>query len=271
MSKWYFLLIIFVISGSKVKEIVIASFYKFVSLADFETMREPILDKMREIEIKGTIILAAEGINGGFAGKREPMEIFYQFLRNDSRFNDLKFKETFDEKNPFDKAKVKLRKEIVTMGIKNVDPTQSAGIYLTPEEWHEFIKDPEVILIDTRNDYEFELGSFENAINPNTENFREFPEYVEKHLHDKKDKKIAMYCTGGIRCEKSTAYLKEKGFENVYQLHDGILNYIEAIPPEESLWKGSCFVFDDRVAVDAQLNRVYPQLPQDYKDERFPK
>ena len=256
------------ILGSKVKEIVIASFYKFVPLTDFETMREPILDQMHAINIKGTIILAAEGVNGSFAGKREEMELFYQFMRGDSRFADLHFKETFDEENPFAKAKVKLRKEIVTMGIKNVDPSQSVGIYLNPAEWHEFIKDPEVLLIDTRNDYEFELGTFKNAINPNTENFRDFPEYVEKHLQDKKDQKIAMFCTGGIRCEKSTAYLKEQGFQNVYHLQDGILNYIESIPENDSLWEGACFVFDDRVAVDHKLNRVYPQLPQDYKHDR---
>lgn len=249
------------------KNIVIASFYKFVTLHDFELMREPTLAKMNELQIKGTIILAEEGINGGFAGTREQMELFYQFLRSDSHFFDLKFKETFDEHNPFSKAKVKLRKEIVTMGIREVDPNQLKGIYLSPEEWHEFIKDPEVILIDTRNDYEFELGTFKNAINPNTENFRNFPEYVEKNLSDKKDKKIAMFCTGGIRCEKSTAYLKDLGFNQVYHLHDGILNYLQSIPESESLWEGSCFVFDERVAVDHQSNRVYPQLPQDYKHE----
>ena len=253
------------------KEIVIASFYKFVSLEDFEALREPLLDKMREIGIKGTIIVAFEGINGGFAGTRSQMDDFYQFLRADVRFEDLKFKETFDDKNPFDKAKVKIRKEIVTMGVGGVDPLKSTGVHLEPAEWHELIQDPEVIIIDTRNDYEFELGTFKNAINPNTENFREFPEYVEQHLSDKKDKKIAMFCTGGIRCEKSTAYLLEQGFSNVYQLQDGILNYIEKMPQDNSLWEGSCFVFDDRVAVNQQLERVYPQLPQDYKDERFPK
>ncbi|KTD57471.1 rhodanese-related sulfurtransferase [Legionella shakespearei] len=253
------------------KEIVITSFYKFIPLDDFESMREPILDKMREIGIKGTIILASEGVNGGFAGKREDMDLFYQYMHSDARLADLNFKETFDDKNPFDKAKVKLRKEIVTMGIKGVDPTKTPGTYLNPEEWNALLQDPEVILIDTRNDYEFELGTFKNAINPNTENFREFPQYVKEHLSDKKDKKIAMFCTGGIRCEKSTAYLKEQGFENVYQLHDGILKYIEVMPSEESLWEGKCFVFDDRVAVDEKLERVYPQLPQDYKDERFPK
>lgn len=253
------------------KEIVIASFYKFISLIDFETMREPILEKMRETGIKGTIILAHEGVNGGFAGTREQMDVFYQFMHSDSRFADLNFKETFDESNPFEKAKVKLRKEIVTMGVKDVDPAQNPGTYLDPQQWHALIQDPEVILIDTRNDYEYELGTFKNAINPDIENFREFPEYVEQHLSDKKDKKIAMFCTGGIRCEKTTAYMKEQGFQHVYQLHDGILNYIQTTPETESLWEGQCFVFDDRVAVNQKLERVYPQLPQDYKDERYPK
>lgn len=249
-------------------EIVIASFYKFVDLADFETMKAPFLSAMHCLNIKGTIILALEGINGSFAGKREEMNAFYQFLRNDSRLEHLKFKETFDAENPFEKAKVKLRKEIVTMGISNVNPNKATGIYLDPEKWHELIQDPEVILIDTRNDYEYGLGTFKNAINPNTENFRDFPEYVEKQLHDKKDKKIAMFCTGGIRCEKSTAYLKELGFENVYHLQDGILNYLEKIPTNKSLWEGACFVFDNRVAVNQKLERVSPQLPLDYKHER---
>ncbi|MDI1351566.1 MAG: rhodanese-related sulfurtransferase [bacterium] len=253
------------------KEIIIASFYKFITLVNYAEMREPILNAMREMEIKGTIILAAEGINGGFAGTREAMNNFYNYMHQNPQLADLNFKETFDEHNPFEKAKVKLRKEIVTMGVQNVDPLKLTGTHLPPNEWHEFIQDPEVVIIDTRNDYEFELGTFKNAINPNTENFREFPDYVEKHLNDKKDKKIAMFCTGGIRCEKSTAYLLEQGFTNVYQLQDGILNYIEVIPTQDSLWQGNCFVFDDRVAVDEQLNRVYPQLPQDYKDERYPK
>ncbi|CAM2749359.1 rhodanese-related sulfurtransferase [Legionella worsleiensis] len=253
------------------KEIVIASFYKFISLPDFETLREPMLAKMHELGIKGTIILAHEGINGGFAGNREQMDNFYHYMRSDPRFSALNFKETFDQANPFEKAKVKLRKEIVTMGVQNVNPEQNAGTYLSPEQWHELIQDPEVILLDTRNDYEYELGAFKNAINPDIENFREFPEYVAQHLSDKKDKKIAMYCTGGIRCEKTTAFMKEQGFQQVYQLHDGILNYIEKIPEANSLWEGKCFVFDDRVAVDQKLERVYPQLPQDYKEERYPK
>jgi UPF0176 protein len=251
-----------------VNSIIIASFYKFVPLVDFESLREPMLTAMREVGIKGTIILAAEGVNGSFAGTQEQMNAFYQYMHSEPRFSDLNFKETYDSANPFEKAKVKLRKEIVTMGIHNVDAINNAGTYLSPEEWHEFIKDPEVIVIDTRNDYEYELGTFKNAINPNTENFREFPEYVEQQLSNKKDKKIAMFCTGGIRCEKSTAYLKEQGFTQVYHLKDGILNYMQAFPTEESLWEGQCFVFDDRVAVDKKLQRVQPQLPQDYKYER---
>ncbi len=255
------------ILGAFVNTTVIASFYKFVPLNDFDSLREPMLATMHEIPIKGTIILAAEGINGSFAGTREQMDAFYSYLRQDSRLTDLNFKETFDPENPFDKSKVKLRKEIVTMGVTEVDPLKIVGTYLSPEEWHDFIQDDDVILIDTRNDYEFELGSFKNAINPSTDNFRDFPEYVKEQLSDKKDKKIAMFCTGGIRCEKSTAYLLEQGFTNVYHLKDGILNYLESTPEEQSLWEGSCFVFDNRVAVDQKLNRVYPQLSPDFKHE----
>lgn len=251
--------------------IVIAAFYKFVPIKDLELLRKPMLHEMLKLEIKGTIILAEEGINGSFSGTRARMDLFYRYLKKDSRLADLNFKETFDEKNPFDKAKVKLRKEIVSLGIQELDPMKWSDSHLSPEQWHQFIQDPEVLVLDTRNAYEYELGTFKNAIHPNTDSFREFPEFVEDHLSDKKDKKIAMFCTGGIRCEKTIAYMKEMGFEQVYQLQDGILNYIESIPAQESLWEGQCFVFDDRVAVDSKLNRVYPQLPQDYKDERFHK
>lgn len=249
-------------------KIIIASFYKFVTMDDFETMREPILAKMLDMGIKGTILLAKEGVNGGFAGTREQMDAFYAYMRSYPAFADLRFKETMDENNPFEKSKVKLRKEIVTMGVTEVQAYNPKETYLTPEEWNALLKDPEVVLIDTRNDYEFELGTFKNAINPNIENFREFPEYVQKELSDKKDKKIAMFCTGGIRCEKTTAYMKSQGFEKVYQLHDGILHYMESIPQDQSLWEGDCFVFDNRVAVNQKLERVFPQLPEDYKHDR---
>ncbi|MFT4059325.1 MAG: rhodanese-related sulfurtransferase [Legionella sp.] len=253
--------------SSSTQEIVIAAFYKFVPLNNYEAMREPLLKQMITHQIKGTIILAAEGINGSFGGTREHMNNFYQIIRADARLADLNFKETFDKENPFEKSKVKLRKEIVTMGIKDVDPLNNAGTYLNPEEWNKLLQDPDVVIIDTRNDYEYSLGTFKGAINPNTENFRNFPEYVQEQLLDKKDKKIAMFCTGGIRCEKSTAYLKDLGFSQVYHLHDGILNYIEHTPKEKSLWEGQCFVFDNRVAVDGNLERVYPQLPLDYKHD----
>ena len=231
------------------KNYVIASFYKFVHLPDFQALKTPLLEAMNNNHLLGTIILAEEGINGSVAGLPSDMENFYSFLREDLRFNDLWFKETFDDFVPFAKAKIKFRKEIVTMGVEGVNPLESSGTYVSPEEWNDLISDPQVMLIDTRNGYEIQLGTFKNAINPQTDNFRDFPKYVEKHLRDKKDKKIAMCCTGGIRCEKSTAYLKKLGFKEVYHLKGGILNYLDTIPEEQSLWEGTCFVFDDRIAV----------------------
>ncbi|NSL18191.1 rhodanese-related sulfurtransferase [Tatlockia micdadei] len=235
------------------KSYVVMTFYKFVSLNNYESMREPILKVMKENQVKGTIILASEGINGTFCGQKEEIEPLIAFLKSYSGLENLAFRPTYNEFNPFAKAKVKLRKEIVTLGVDGVDPLELSGTHLNPAEWNELISDPEVVLIDTRNDYEVKLGTFKNAINPNTENFRDFPEYVETHLLEKKDKKIAMFCTGGIRCEKSTSYLKKLGFEEVYQLKGGILNYLESMPAEDSLWEGTCFVFDDRVALNHQL------------------
>lgn len=232
------------------KKFIIASFYKFVSLSDIESLKPIILNAMKNHSILGTILLATEGINGGFAGTREQMNAFYTALRlSHDEFDDLYFKETTDDMMPFEKAKVKLRKEIVTLGVPGVDPLALPGIRVQPEEWNALISDPDVVVIDTRNDYEVEVGTFKNAINPNTENFRDFPEYVQKNLMDKKDKKIAMYCTGGIRCEKSTAYLRSQGFDTVYQLEGGILNYVRSVPEAESLWIGKCFVFDERIAI----------------------
>lgn len=271
MLKWYFLPIIFAFFQVKMYRstapVIIASFYKFVPLDNYEEMRAPLLAQMIAHRIKGTIILASEGINGSFAGTPDDMDAFYQVVHKDPRLADLRFKETFDAENPFEKTKVKLRKEIVTMGIKEVNPLETVGTYLEPEQWNELLQESDVVVIDTRNDYEFSLGTFKGAINPNTDNFRNFPEYVQNELVEHKDKKIAMFCTGGIRCEKSTAYLKELGFEKVYHLQDGILNYLEKIPQEQSMWEGQCFVFDNRVAVDADLKRVYPQLPFDYKHD----
>ncbi len=233
------------------KKYVIASFYKFVSLCDYEEMKVPLLSAMREHNLLGTIILASEGINGSFAGTPNDVLFLYEYLKIDPRLSDLYFRETYDDLMPFDKAKVKFRKEVVTLGVAGINPLQSTGARVNPSEWNSLISDPSVLLIDTRNDYEVELGTFKNAINPNTENFRDIPEYVKNNLMDKKDQKIAMFCTGGIRCEKSTSYLKDLGFNNVYQLEGGILGYLDTIPAEESLWQGRCFVFDERIAINS--------------------
>ncbi|MDF1757112.1 MAG: rhodanese-related sulfurtransferase [Legionellaceae bacterium] len=229
---------------------IIANFYKFVGLEDYESLREPLLNAMKQHQILGTVLLAKEGINGGFAGEPEKMACIYDYLKQDPRLADLTFKESFDDLMPFEKAKVKLRKEIVTLGVPGIDPLQQTGTRVKPEEWNSLISDPNVVVVDTRNTYEFDLGSFKNAINPETENFRDFPKYVEENLLDKKDKKIAMFCTGGIRCEKSTAYLMDLGFKNVYQLEGGILDYFKDIPTKESMWEGGCFVFDERITID---------------------
>jgi UPF0176 protein len=231
------------------KKHVIASFYKFVPLHDYEDMKVPLLAAMKDHNIWGTIILAHEGINGSFAGKPHEVLALYNYLRLDNRLSDLNFKETYDDLMPFEKAKVKFRNEIVTLGVEGIDPLKSTGTHVSPEEWNSLISDPDVVVIDTRNNYEVELGTFKHAINPNTENFRDFPEYVKNNLMDKKNKKVAMFCTGGIRCEKSTAYLQSLGFTDVYQLNGGILNYVDSTPAEDSLWEGTCFVFDERIAI----------------------
>ncbi|KTC84996.1 rhodanese-related sulfurtransferase [Legionella brunensis] len=235
---------------------VVAAFYKFTPFPDFELMKEPLLALMKQKEIKGTIILASEGINGTVCGESENLSFFMNHLQEYAGLSDLTFKISYSGHNPFDKSKVKLRKEIVTLGIEGIDPNAIHGTHVNPQEWNALIADPNVLVIDTRNDYEVKLGTFKRAINPKTENFRDFPEYVEKNLSEHKDKKIAMFCTGGIRCEKSTAYLKKMGFEQVYQLNGGILNYLETMPSDESLWEGTCFVFDNRVAVDEKLDAL---------------
>lgn len=238
------------------KSFVIKAFYKFVTLPMYESLKTPLLQLMKEQDIKGTLILAEEGINGTFCGPADGVDKFCHYLHQIPGLEDLSFHTSFDEANPFEKAKVKFRPEIVTMGEAQVSPEDLTGIHLSPEEWNKLLADPNLVLIDTRNSYEVSLGTFQGAINPNTENFRDFPEYVKTHLLSQKDKKIAMFCTGGIRCEKSTAYLKKLGFDEVYQLKGGILNYLETIAEKDSLWEGSCFVFDERVALDATLNSL---------------
>lgn len=233
--------------------VVIVALYKFVSLPDYSQLREPLLDFCLCREIKGTILLAKEGINGTVAGSRQAMDELLDFLQQDQRLANLDHKESFEAEQPFYRMKVKLKKEIVTLGVEGVDPSATVGTYVEPEQWNALISDPEVTLVDTRNYYEYEIGSFKGAINPKTERFRDLPAYVTQHLDSKKHKKVAMFCTGGIRCEKSTAYLKQQGFDEVYHLKGGILKYLEKVPSEQSLWQGECFVFDNRVAVDHQL------------------
>lgn len=236
-------------------KIVVCALYHFVRLDDYKNLQQPLLDLMLQNQVKGTLLLASEGINGTIAGDRAGIDTILAWLKSDPRLQALDHKESYDDSYPFYRSKVKLKKEIVTMGVEGIDPNRKVGTHVPPQEWNDLISDPEVLLIDTRNDYEVEIGSFKNAINPNTTSFREFPEYVKQELDSAKHKKVAMYCTGGIRCEKSTAYLKEKGFDEVYHLQGGILKYLEEVPQEESMWQGECFVFDNRVAVNHSLEK----------------
>ncbi|WP_367606219.1 rhodanese-related sulfurtransferase [Legionella sp. W05-934-2] len=234
---------------------VIAAMYQFVRLDHFRTLQKPLLKVMQQQQIKGTLLLAREGINGTVAGTRDAIDALYAWLKQYPEFKQIQSKESFNEKMPFLRSKVKLKKEIVTMGVENIDPNHSVGTYVKPTEWNALISSPDVTVIDTRNDYEVQIGTFKHAINPNTNSFREFPDYAKQQLNPEKQKKVAMFCTGGIRCEKSTAYLKQLGFDEVYHLEGGILKYLEEVPPEESLWEGECFVFDDRVAVNHHLQK----------------
>jgi UPF0176 protein len=233
--------------------LTVASFYKFVRLDNYADKREPILTFCRSHGMRGTILLAEEGINGTIAGSTEAIHSVLAFLKSDPRLADLEHKASLTDKIPFERMKVKLKKEIVTLGKPEADPNQQVGIYVSPQEWNQIISDPEVVLIDTRNDYEVSIGTFHKAINPKTKSFREFPDYVQQHLDPAKHKKVAMFCTGGIRCEKASSYMKSQGFQEVYHLKGGILKYLEEVPVEESLWQGECFVFDERVSVKHAL------------------
>ena len=230
-----------------------AALYKFVTLENFAALQANIHETCVAHQIKGTILLAREGINGTIAGLPENIHAVLHFLRTSPQFNgaftNLEHKESFADEHPFYRMKVKLKKEIVTMGVPSVNPNNTVGTYVKPEDWNALISDPDVILLDTRNDYEVHIGTFKNAIDPKTTTFREFPEYVAQNLDKAKHKKVAMFCTGGIRCEKASSYMLEQGFDAVYHLQGGILKYLETVPESESLWQGECFVFDQRVAV----------------------
>jgi UPF0176 protein len=232
---------------------VIATFYKFVDLSDFAEIQQPLLNCCHTQGIKGTILLAAEGINGTIAGSREAIDAVLAWLRSDPRFADLEAKESYANIQPFDRLKVRLKREIVTFGVPEANPNEQVGTYVSPQDWNALISDPNVTVIDTRNQYEVGVGSFRGAQNPETASFREFPAYVQQHLDPAKHQKVALFCTGGIRCEKASAFLLKQGFQEVYHLKGGILKYLEEVPAEASLWQGECFVFDQRVAVRSGL------------------
>ena len=234
---------------------VVAALYRFAKLDDFVELKPPLLAACLEAGVKGTLLLAREGINGTIAGRREGIDDVILWLRRDPRLRDLDWKESYHSAEPFHRMKVKLKKEIVTMGVGDIDPVACVGRYARPSEWNALIDDPECLVIDTRNDYEVAIGSFKGAVNPNTQSFRDFPEWVKQNLDPAKHTKVAMFCTGGIRCEKSTSYLLSQGFEDVWHLQGGILKYLENVPESDSRWEGECFVFDSRVAVNHNLEK----------------
>ena len=230
-------------------DLLVVTFYLFARLDDFDSMQSPIEQFCKERDVRGIILLAQEGINSTIAGSREGVLEVLEYLKSDERLANLTWKESHAVEQPFRKLRVRLKKEIVKMGVDGIDPNKIVGTYVKPKEWNDLISDPEVIVIDTRNDYEVKIGTFKNAIDPDIESFGELPAWVEENVDKDKNLKVAMFCTGGIRCEKSTAYLKEQGFKDVFHLEGGILKYLEEIPEEESMWDGQCFVFDERVSV----------------------
>ncbi|NML72531.1 rhodanese-related sulfurtransferase [Rhizobium sp. S-51] len=256
----------------------VAALYHFARFPRFESFRAELDAVARENGIKGTLLLAAEGINGTIAGTDEGIANILAFIRSQPEFKNLVHKESRASKMPFLRMKVRLKKEIVTMGVENIDPNKIVGTYIDPKDWNALISDPETIVVDTRNDYETAIGIFKGAIDPNIKTFREFPDWLRNNpgLHNKP--KLAMYCTGGIRCEKSTALAKEMGFDEVYHLKGGILKYLEEVPAEESLWDGACFVFDERVSITHGLKEGehtlchacrYPLTTEEVKSPKF--
>ena len=237
------------------KKYVTCSLYKFFTLSNYESLRVSILDEMKSRKLLGTILLAEEGINGTISGTESAVDGFIEFLSALMGCVDIDIKKSFYNEVPFYRAKVKLKREIVSMGVEGIDPNETTGTRVDPDQWNNLINDPEVLVIDIRNNYEIGIGTFKEAVNPNTKSFRDFPKWANDNLNPKTHKKIAMFCTGGIRCEKSTAYAQRLGFKQVFQLKGGILNYLKTVPEHESLWSGECFVFDNRVAVNHDLEK----------------
>ena len=239
----------------KKNEILVATLYKFVEINDLLSLQDNLYNICEENNIMGTILIADEGINGTISGKHNEIKETISSLTSDDRFSNIEIKYSSTDKQPFHRMKVRLKKEIVTIGLPEINPNKKVGTYVKPEDWNDLISDPNVIVIDTRNKYETKIGSFQNALDPETSSFREFPDWVKKFKNSKENsnKKIAMFCTGGIRCEKASSLMKEEGFEDVYHLQGGILKYLETIDKENSLWNGECFVFDQRVCLTDEL------------------
>lgn len=230
-------------------KIIVAALYKFAKLPDYREIQSGLFEFCVQQGLYGTLLLAEEGINGTVAGSRSGIDALIAFLKAEPRLADLEHKESYADEMPFTRMKVKLKKEIVTLGVPGINPNEIVGTYVAAEDWNALISDPDVILIDTRNGYECDIGTFRGAIDPKTTTFREFPDYISQHFNPARHKKVAMFCTGGIRCEKASSLMVAQGFEQVYHLQGGILKYLEKIAPEESLWEGECFVFDQRISV----------------------
>lgn len=230
-------------------DIIVAALYQFTPLPDFATRKAPLEAACREGGVMGTLLLANEGINGTIAGTPAGIDTVLAHIRTIPGCEALEHKESLADEMPFHRMKVRLKQEIVTMGVEGIDPLASAGTYVKPEDWNALISDPSVAVIDTRNAYEYSIGTFKGAIDPETKSFRDFPEWFRAFRETTNKTKFAMFCTGGIRCEKSTAFLKSEGIEEVFHLKGGILKYLETVPEAESLWDGECFVFDQRVSV----------------------
>ena len=245
-------------NNSTLDKYIISTFYKFLVLENYKELKIKFDKSLSKTNIKGTILLANEGVNGTIAGSESDLKKFFLYMDKFSQFKDITPKFSSSNKNPFLRMKVRLKKEIVTIGIPEVSPSHQVGKYLNVEEWNELLNESDSMIIDTRNNYEVSIGTFKNSINPKIKSFRDFPKWVQKNLIDKKvskKSKIGMFCTGGIRCEKSTSYLKQLGFENVFHLDGGILKYLENVKSDENEWKGECFVFDYRVSLNDSLEK----------------
>ena len=258
--------------------VAVLSFYKFVDLDGTSEIKDSLLLFCEKTGINGTFILAPEGINATVAGPPEGIDRLIAYIESDPRLSGAQYKLSYNERSPFHRLKVKFKKELVPMGVSGVKPQRLSGERVPPERWNELIVRPDVLVVDTRNDYENRVGTFRGAVNPETDHFREFPEYVRQNLDPGEHKEIAMFCTGGIRCEKATSYLLERGFERVYQLEGGVISYLERVPREQSLWEGECFVFDDRTSVGHDLSKGTwstcrncraPVSPEDRQSEGF--